>query len=48
MKELRSNWNPAVLTAVTGAAGRSYDDIFDGIADGVQESFTPGVLDSFV
>jgi adenosylcobyric acid synthase len=40
--------NPAVLAALTGAVGRSYDSAFEKVADVVEHSFTPGFLDSLL
>jgi adenosylcobyric acid synthase len=40
--------NPAVLAALTGSPGRAHDVAFDRIADVVDRSFTPGLLDSLL
>jgi adenosylcobyric acid synthase len=40
--------NPAVLSALTGSRDISYDAAFDKIADVVERSFTPGILNSLV
>lgn len=40
--------DPAVLQALFGAAARTLDSVFDGLADQVDAHFQPGVLDALI
>jgi adenosylcobyric acid synthase len=40
--------NPAVLTALFGSSLRSAEPDFDRLADVIEQSFTPGVLDALI
>ena len=40
--------NPAVLAALTGRAAVPREAAFDRVADIVERSFTPGILDSLI